>query len=249
MSDAERALTALLDLMARLRDPQHGCPWDQKQTFATIAPYTIEEAYEVADAIERGEPDKIRDELGDLLFQVVIHSVLAREAGAFTIADVARGIHTKLVRRHPHVFGSVAVDGSGDVVRNWEQIKRDEKGSDSLVAGVTMSLPSLLLAPKLFRKAASIGLDPALHAEARAVSALGAVVQHSDDDALGELLGAVVALAWARGLDPEAALRSWARGYRDRFAAMERQAAADGIELVSAPPDVVAAAWERAGDG
>ncbi|HEX4492914.1 MAG TPA: MazG family protein [Acidimicrobiia bacterium] len=248
---------ALVALTERLRGPG-GCPWDAEQTHHSLERHLLEEAYEVAEAIDElpvdapggdepiaaGAYDNLEDELGDLLFQVVIHSVLAREAGAFTIADVARGIHTKLVRRHPHVFGEVTVEGSGDVVRNWEQIKRDEKGSDSLVAGVTMSLPALLLTPKLFRKATSIGLDPAADAAARAASALASLERGAD--ALGELLGAVVALAWARGLDPEAALRAWAREYRDRFAAMERQAAADGVELVSAPADVVAAAWDRA---
>jgi tetrapyrrole methylase family protein/MazG family protein len=250
---------ALVALTERLRGPG-GCPWDAEQTHHSLARHLLEEAYEVAEAIDAlpvdapggsepipaGAYDGLEDELGDLLFQVVIHSVLAQEAGAFTIADVARGIHTKLVRRHPHVFGSVEVEGSGDVVRNWEQIKRGEQGSDSLVAGVTMNLPSLLLTPKLFRKAASIGLDPAADAGARAAAALDAVGRDDDHDALGELLGAVVALAWERKLDPESALRTWARDYRDRFAAMERSAAADGVDLASASPDAVADAWERA---
>ena len=127
MSDAERAMTALLGLMERLRNPDNGCPWDQKQTFATIAPYTIEEAYEVADAIEKGDPAQIRDELGDLLFQVVFHAQMARERGWFDFAQVASGIHEKLVRRHPHVFGGASIGGDAELSRNWEELKARER--------------------------------------------------------------------------------------------------------------------------
>ena len=247
---------ALVALTERLRGPG-GCPWDAEQTHHSLARHLLEEAYEVADAIDglpadapggaepiaAGAYDALEDELGDLLFQVVIHSVLAREAGAFTIADVARGIHEKLVRRHPHVFGAVTVDGSDDVVRNWEQIKRGEKGVDSLVAGITAGLPALLLVPKLFRKADSIGLDPSADAVERAGAALGDLRGDGSEAALGELLAAVVAIAWARGVDPEAALREWARRYRDQFVAMEERAAADGIDLAAAAPATVAALW------
>jgi len=121
------AINALIDLMARLRDPQRGCPWDQQQTFATIAPYTIEEAYEVADAVERGDPMQLRDELGDLLFQVVFHARLAQERGWFDFAQVAGAIHQKLVRRHPHVFDGVSVSGKAEVLRNWEELKARER--------------------------------------------------------------------------------------------------------------------------
>ena len=120
MSDAERATTALLQLMARLRDPTQGCPWDREQTFATIAPFTIEEAYEVADAIDRNDPQQLRDELGDLLFQIVFHSRMAQERGWFDFAGVATSIHDKLVRRHPHVFAGAAVEGIESQTRNWE---------------------------------------------------------------------------------------------------------------------------------
>jgi tetrapyrrole methylase family protein / MazG family protein len=247
---------ALVALTERLRGPG-GCPWDAEQTHQSLARHLLEEAYEVVEAIDAlpaaapggdepvpaGAYDGLEDELGDLLFQVVIHSVLAREAGAFTIADVARGIHEKLVRRHPHVFGTgenaVAVDGSDDVVRNWEQIKRTEKATDSLVAGITSGLPALLLVPKLFRKADSIGLEPSADAVARAAAALG----ERGEAALGELLGAVVAMAWEQGIDPEAALRGWARRFRDQFLAMEARAAADGIDLAGASPASVATLW------
>jgi tetrapyrrole methylase family protein/MazG family protein len=249
-------LAALVALTERLRGPG-GCPWDAEQTHHSLARHLLEEAYEVVEAIDflpsaapggdepipAGAYDGLEDELGDLLFQVVIHSVLAREAGAFTIADVARGIHEKLVRRHPHVFGTgasaVEVDGSDDVVRNWEQIKRTEKGTDSLVAGITSGLPALLLVPKLFRKADSIGLEPSADAVARARAAL----DERGEAALGELLGAVVAMAWEQGIDPEAALRRWARRYRDQFLAMEQRAAADGVDLAFASPTTVATLW------
>ncbi|MDQ1532684.1 MAG: tetrapyrrole methylase family protein / MazG family protein [Actinomycetota bacterium] len=245
---------ALVALAERLRGPG-GCPWDAEQTHHSLVRHLLEEAYEVADAIEglpvdapvgeqpvaAGAYDALEDELGDLLFQVVIHSVLAREAGAFTIADVARGIHTKLVRRHPHVFGSVTVEGSDDVVRNWEQIKRGEKATGSLVSGIASNLPALLLVPKLFRKADSIGLDAGHGALERARAALES--DATPDSQLVELLAAVVAMAWERGVDAESALREWARHYRDRFAAMEESAQAQGIDLDHAPAATVATLW------
>jgi ATP diphosphatase len=183
MSDAERAMSDLLELMARLRDPQNGCPWDQKQTFATIAPYTIEEAYEVADAIERGDPDKIRDELGDLLFQVVFHAQMAKERGWFDFTQVAGGIHEKLVRRHPHVFGGVSVSGEAELSRAWEEQKARERAEAvrakaakdagatrgagevgvaselSALADIPRGLPALVRAAKLGRRAGRVGFD------------------------------------------------------------------------------------------
>ena len=130
MSEAERATTALLELMARLRDPVNGCPWDREQTFATIAPFTIEEAYEVADAIDRDDPQQLRDELGDLLFQIVFHSRMAEERGWFDFADVATSIHDKLVRRHPHVFaGAPAAESLEAQNRNWEELKARERAA------------------------------------------------------------------------------------------------------------------------
>jgi ATP diphosphatase len=159
MTEAERAITALIDLMRQLRDPENGCPWDQKQTFATIAPYTIEEAYEVADAIEKGEPGKIRDELGDLLFQVVFHARMAEERGWFDFAQVASSIHDKLVRRHPHVFAGMAVDNESQLSRNWEEQKARERGNVSALADVPRGLPALVRAAKLGKRAGRVGFD------------------------------------------------------------------------------------------
>jgi nucleoside triphosphate diphosphatase len=169
MSDAESAITALIALMARLRDPQRGCPWDQKQTFATVAPYTIEEAYEVADAIEKGDPTQLRDELGDLLFQVVFHAQMAQERGWFDFAQVASAIHEKLVRRHPHVFGGQGVGGDAEVSRNWEEQKARERaaagaasglgGGVSALADVPRGLPALVRAAKLGKRAGRVGFD------------------------------------------------------------------------------------------
>jgi nucleoside triphosphate diphosphatase len=165
MSAAESAITALIDLMARLRDPKSGCPWDQKQTFATVAPFTIEEAYEVADAIEKGDPTQLRDELGDLLFQVVFHARMAEECGWFDFAQVAGAIHEKLVRRHPHVFGGRSVSGDAELSRAWEEQKARERaagaaaGSVSALADVPRGLPALVRAAKLGKRAGRVGFD------------------------------------------------------------------------------------------
>ncbi|MBV8975192.1 MAG: MazG family protein, partial [Sinobacteraceae bacterium] len=160
MSEAERAVGALLDLMARLRDPEHGCPWDRAQSFATIAPYTIEEAYEVADAIEHGDREHLREELGDLLFQVVFHARIAQERGWFDFTAVADGIREKLVRRHPHLFAGAAI-APEDLVRVWEEQKAQERaaatapapGGSTVLAGVPRALPALIRAAKLGRRA------------------------------------------------------------------------------------------------
>jgi ATP diphosphatase len=168
MSDAGRATAALLDLMVRLRDPITGCPWDREQTFATIVPYTLEEAYEVADAVDRGDPRQLRDELGDLLFQVVFHSRMAQERGWFDFTAVATAIHDKLVRRHPHVFAGTAVRDAAAQTRSWEELKAQERAASvasgaaadsSALANVPKALPALLRAAKLGRRAARVGFD------------------------------------------------------------------------------------------
>jgi len=224
--------------------------------------HVLEEAYEVAAAIDElpldapradvpiGAYDDLADELGDLLFQVVIQSVLAAEAGAFTVADVARGVHDKLVRRHPHVFGDVRVGGADDVVTNWEQIKKAEKQASSLVEGITPGLPALIYAQKLYRKATSIGLDPLDEPMAALDDAVQRLHDARDGEeveaALGAALAAAAALGRARSVDAESALAAWARRFRDRFVAMEQLAAARGVDLASAPPERVRALWDEA---
>ncbi|HEX8784466.1 MAG TPA: nucleoside triphosphate pyrophosphohydrolase, partial [Steroidobacteraceae bacterium] len=174
MSEAERAMGALLALMARLRDPERGCPWDRAQTFATIAPYTIEEAYEVADAIEHGDREHLREELGDLLFQVVFHARMAEEDGWFDFSEVANGIREKLVRRHPHLFAGATL-APQDLMRVWEEQKAQERAAaqarssaaetGTVLAGVPRALPALTRAAKLGRRAARVGFDwPDAHA-------------------------------------------------------------------------------------
>jgi tetrapyrrole methylase family protein / MazG family protein len=254
---------SLVALVERLRGPG-GCPWDAEQTHHSLRRHVLEEAYEVAAAIEElprdapagdipiGAYDSLADELGDLLFQVVIQSVLATEAGAFTVADVARNVHEKLVRRHPHVFGDVRVDGADEVVTNWEQIKKAEKNATSLVEGITPGLPALIHAQKLYRKATSIGLDPYADALGAVRAALDDVVTGGDDaraeQALGDLLAAATALARARGIDAESALATWAGRFKSRFVAMEELAAEQDVDLADAEPAAVAALWEAAAD-
>jgi tetrapyrrole methylase family protein/MazG family protein len=251
-SGAAREMVRLFQLAKRLRDPG-GCPWDAEQTHHSLTRYLLEESYEVVEAVENLASDgyaPLLDELGDLLYQVVFHAVLAQETGEFTMADVARGIHDKLVRRHPHVFGDVVADQTSDVMRNWEQIKKEEKGATSIVEGITPGLPSLLYTHKLFRKAASIGLDPGDLGEALdrvdiAVARLRAGGDGLEAD-LAQLLAAAVVVARAGGIDAESALRGWAASYRRRFEAMEQLALARDLDLGALDPAGVAALWLEA---
>jgi tetrapyrrole methylase family protein/MazG family protein len=248
-------LARLLALTERLRGPG-GCPWDAAQTHHSLRRHVIEEAYEVAAAIDQlpadapagaipaGAYDELEDELGDLLFQVMIHSVLASEAGAFTIADVARGVHAKLVRRHPHVFGAVEADTPDAVVTNWEQIKKDEKGHESLVEGITPGLPSLIYVQKLLRKASSIGLVPGAVGADSGSAPDGKI---EDDEALGAALAALAAAGASRGFDGESALSAWAGRFRDHFVRMEHLARAEQVDLAAADARVVRDLWDRAG--
>jgi tetrapyrrole methylase family protein/MazG family protein len=243
---AAREVVRLLQLTKRLRDPG-GCPWDAEQSHHSLTRYLLEESYEVVEAVEN-LPEAgfapLEDELGDLLYQVVFHAVIAEETGEFTMADVARGIHDKLVRRHPHVFGDVVADETADVLRNWEQIKKEEKGTTSIVAGITPGLPSLLYTHKLFRKAASVGLDiddvdAALdRLDAALVTLRGGDAGSPDGEPqLAQVLAASVIVARAEGVDAESALRGWAADYRRRFEAVERDAAAQGVDIPTLWPD------------
>jgi len=223
---APNNIERLVAIMARLRDPERGCEWDTVQTFATIAPYTIEEAYEVADAIERADMADLKDELGDLLLQVVFHARMAEEAGDFALADVVTAICDKMERRHPHIFGD-AVQGGHHL---WEQIKaaeRGAKGADSALDGVAIGLPALVRAEKLQKRAARTGFDWPDPSDARAkIDEELVEVEAATNDAdraeeIGDLLFAVV--NWARKLDidPEAALRAANAKFERRFRAME----------------------------
>ncbi|WP_423602812.1 nucleoside triphosphate pyrophosphohydrolase [Sphingomonas sp. MS122] len=218
----------LMAIMARLRDPVSGCEWDTVQTFATIAPYTIEEAYEVADAIERNDMHDLKDELGDLLLQVIFHSRMAQEAGHFALADVIAGICDKMERRHPHIFRGAAEGGH----HLWEQIKAAERGSKGAAGaldGVAIGLPALTRAEKLQKRAARTGFDWPDPSGARAkIDEELAEVEAADDatraEEIGDLLFAVVNWSRKLGIDPEAALRAANAKFEGRFRAMETEA-------------------------
>ncbi|MBL8651405.1 MAG: nucleoside triphosphate pyrophosphohydrolase [Sphingopyxis sp.] len=220
-------ITRLLGVMARLRNPDGGCEWDLAQSFATIAPYTIEEAYEVADAIAGGNPAAICDELGDLLLQVVFHSQIAADDGLFTFDDVATAISDKMERRHPHIFGDVM---TSDVRLQWEAIKANERAADGpkgALDGVALSLPALLRAEKLQARAARVGFDwPDSDGPRDKIDEELAEVAAATDDAhrheeIGDLLFAMANYARKLGVDPEAALRDANAKFARRFAAME----------------------------
>ncbi|KPF75165.1 nucleoside triphosphate hydrolase [alpha proteobacterium AAP81b] len=231
MSDISR----LLAIMARLRDPAAGCPWDLAQDFASIAPYTIEEAYEVADAIERGDLADLKGELGDLLLQVVFHARMAEEAGQFGFGDVVTSICDKMERRHPHIFGDVAADCAAAVKANWEAIKAAERAAvagaaGSALDGVATALPALMRAEKLQSRAARVGFDwpdvagvAAKVKEELAELAAATDTAHRAEEA-GDLLFAVVNLCRHHGIDPEAALRAGNAKFERRFRAMEARA-------------------------
>jgi tetrapyrrole methylase family protein / MazG family protein len=261
------AMERFVALTERLRAPG-GCPWDGEQTHHSLARYALEEAYEVVEAIDAlpaaapapgvdVEPAvyaALEEELGDLLYQVVFHATLAREAGAFTTTEVVDGIHDKLVRRHPHVFGTVDARTSSEVLANWEQLKRAEKGRASVMAGVDPSLPALLYAHKLLGKAASVGIERGTAAdEAGDVGAAAGELVHADggaaEDALARLLAAAVALARAKGLDGETVLRGWSSRFRTRFETMERDAAARGLDVTTAKRAAVRAWWDETEPG
>lgn len=247
-------LQRLRTIMARLRDPEQGCPWDLEQDFATIAPYTIEEAYEVADAIAREDLNALRGELGDLLFQVVFHSRLAEERGAFDFDDVATAIADKLERRHPHVFGDAPVRDAADQSRAWEAQKAAERGGGAL-SGIARALPALVRADKMGRRAARVGFDwpdrdGPLAKVAEERGELEDAMARGDGAGIrwevGDLLLAVANLARHLNVDPEQALASANDRFERRYAEMERMAAAEGVSLDGLPLDELEARWQRA---
>lgn len=229
------AIERLAAIMAKLRDPETGCPWDVEQDFVTIAPYTIEEAYEVADAIARGDMADLKGELGDLQLQVVFHARMAEEAGHFALADVIAGISDKMVRRHPHVFGAVErTDGKAAQI-GWEQIKAEERADrreNGALDGVALGLPALMRAEKLQKRAGRVGFDwPDADGPRAKVSEEIAEIEAADDDAarteeFGDLLFAVVNWARHMKIDAEAALRAANSKFERRFTAMETEAGA-----------------------
>jgi nucleoside triphosphate diphosphatase len=264
----DTGIANLLGIMARLRDRERGCPWDLAQDFSTIAPYTIEEAYEVADAIDRNDLPALKDELGDLLLQVVFHAQMAQELAAFDFGDVVAAISDKMVRRHPHVFAGSALDSAEAVKRSWEQIKQAERsqagGADvSALAGISRGLPEWQRALKLQDRAARVGFDwpgPApviakLHEEIDEVRVeFAAVAADADDsaararleDEIGDLLFVCANLARHARVDVGHALRRANRKFERRFRAMEDLATADGVELQALELEAQDRYWDRA---
>jgi MazG family protein len=243
-------LLELVRVMARLRGPD-GCPWDREQTHETLVKYLLDETYELIEAIESGAPGHIAEELGDLLLQVVFHAQMAADAGTFDIDDVAGGIVTKLVTRHPHVFGDLEVDGASEVVANWEVIKDHEKGRTSVLEGVPEALPALAYATKLQKRASKAGFDwDDAKGPADKVKEELAEVEHAAPDELegeiGDLVFAAVALARKHGVDPETALRRTAKKFRDRLARMEAAASERGSTLKDLPADELDRMWSEA---
>lgn len=257
---AAKEFVRLLDIMARLRSPDGGCPWDLEQTFHSIAPYTIEEAYEVADAIERGNMNDLREELGDLLFQVAFHSQMAAEEGAFEAADVAAAINEKMVRRHPHVFETTDNRTADDQIVAWEIVKAEERaakaqGEDAASAldGVALSLPALLRAEKLQKRAARTGFDwteaeqifDKLDEETAEVKeAIASGEEDAIMDEVGDLLFVAANLARRLNIDPEVALRQANAKFERRFRAMESLAADRGKDFASLDLDAQESLWK-----
>jgi len=257
-------LPRLLAVMAWLRDRQHGCPWDIDQTFRTIAPYTIEEAYEVADAIERDDMPALKEELGDLLLQVVYHSQIAREAGSFGFDDVAAAIADKMVDRHPHVFGDMDIRTADAQTVSWEARKAAERaaketaeGTTGALDGVARALPALMRAEKIQKRAARVGFDwatigPVIDKieeelkELRVELEAGKVVQAKVADELGDVLFAVANLARHCKVDPEVALRATNDKFERRFRHIERRLAETGRKPSDASLDEMEALWQEA---
>jgi tetrapyrrole methylase family protein/MazG family protein len=260
-------------LVARLRAPD-GCPWDREQDHRSLRPFLLEEAYEVYDALEAGPTPALVEELGDLLLQVVLHAQHAAEAGVFDMADVQRAVMTKIVRRHPHVFGEVEARTAGDVVRNWERIKADERRAareehasiaageaggtirdrdmPAAFAGLSRTLPALAYADEMQERAASLGYDwPDLEGVIDKIAEEASELLAADDGAqreeeLGDLLFVMVNLGRKLGIDPEAALRSASRKFAARFARVERLADARGLELRALGLDALDELWQDA---
>jgi ATP diphosphatase len=268
---ASRDISRLIEIMAALRDPVAGCPWDVEQDFRSIVPYTIEEAYEVADAVERADMDDLRDELGDLLLQVVYHARMAEEIGEFSFPDVVQAITEKMIRRHPHVFGDQTARSAGMAKGMWEKIKAEEKaekrarrlargldpedGGKGFLDGVPAALPALSRALKLQKKAAEVGFDwdqpaPILDKIEEEVGELREAVEAGDKEAVagefGDILFALINLGRHLGVDAEDALTRTNQKFRSRFHAVEAATLAAGRTLQEATLEEMEAEWQRA---
>lgn len=254
-------IARLLKVMATLRDPEKGCAWDIEQTFATIAPYTVEEAYEVADAIQRDDMDDLRDELGDLLLQVVFHSQMAKDAGIFDFEAVAGGICEKMIRRHPHVFSDLQFDSMAQQKAHWEMLKaeeREKKGSasdSSALDGVAITLPAMVRAEKLQKRAARVGFDwpdsngvfDKLAEEVQELrEAINAGDQCAMQEELGDLLFTVVNLSRHLDISPDAALQHSTAKFERRFRHVENSLADDGRKVENTDSDSLEQYWQQA---
>jgi MazG family protein len=255
---------SLVAIMDRLRGPD-GCPWDREQGYETLRSYLLEETYEVVEALDRRDPAALREELGDLLFQVVFLARMAKEEGKFTASDVIRGIAEKMIRRHPHVFGAVRAETAEEVLRNWEEIKDREKGAASgprarrsVLDGVPAALPALLKAQRLGEKAARVGFDWQRPEEIlgkidEETAELRAALESSDRDAareeLGDLLFSLAMLGRRLGLDPEQALERANRKFRSRFQGVERELERRGVPVERAGVELLNRLWEGAKRG
>jgi MazG family protein len=256
----------LVAVQARLRAPG-GCPWDREQTHSTLRTYLIEEAYEVLDAIEKGSPQDLAEELGDLLLQVLFHADLARETGVFDISNVITGIHDKMVRRHPHVFGNVKAETAGEVLKNWAQLKAKEKqaaspkighsqnSASSALNGIPRNLPALLEAYQMTRRAAQVGFDwdrvEGIFEKLKEETAeLHVALETSDsraaEEEVGDLLFSVVNLARFLGLDPEVTLKHSNLKFKIRFQEMEREASHSGRSLSTLSKEELEQLWDAA---
>lgn len=253
---APATIEDLLQIMAQLRTPETGCPWDLQQDFHSIAPYTLEEAYEVADAIEQGNPAALKEELGDLLFQVVYHAQMAQEAGWFDFDAVVEGICEKMVRRHPHVFGDEDIETAEAQTAAWEVHKQRERGQqDSALDGVPLALPALTRADKLQKRASRVGFDwPSIHGVSDKVEEeldelCEEIKNNAGADALmdeaGDLLFAAVNLVRHAGIDPEAALRQGNRKFSRRFRMVERLSKAAGKTVATTDLDTLDKYWDK----
>jgi len=270
-ADAGRLFKGLVALQKRLR-AANGCPWDREQTHQSLRPFLVEEAYEVLDAMEKGDAEKFAGELGDLLLQIVFHAELAREAGRFDIDDVILAVHTKMVRRHPHVFGKVKAGTSAEVLKNWEQIKAEERAGgsnavrgvkpaadDSVLGGVPRGLPALLEAYQLARRAANVGFDwenieDVLEKLEEEISELREALRQPEknelqvkvEEELGDLLFAVVNVARFAGADPDLALKRANAKFTARFQWMENKAREQGRRFAEVPRDEMEGLWDQA---